>query len=51
LTPREYEVIRLLAESASNKIIDRRLGISVHPAKFHVGQLLDKLDANGRTRS
>lgn len=49
LTPREVEVLGLLAEGASNKVIARRLGISVHTAKFHVGQLLDKLDANGRT--
>lgn len=49
LTPREQEVLALLAEGASNKIIARRLGISVHTAKFHVGQLLDKLDATGRT--
>jgi DNA-binding CsgD family transcriptional regulator len=49
LTPRELEVLVLLAEGASNKIIARRLGISVHTAKFHVGSLLDKLDAVGRT--
>jgi len=49
LTPREAEVLMLLAEGASNKTIARRLGISVHTAKFHVGQLLDKLDATGRT--
>jgi DNA-binding CsgD family transcriptional regulator len=49
LTPREVEVLLLLAEGASNKTIARRLGISVHTAKFHVGQLLDKLDATGRT--
>jgi DNA-binding CsgD family transcriptional regulator len=49
LTPREIEVLRLLAEGASNKAIARRLGISVHTAKFHVGSLLDKLDAVGRT--
>jgi DNA-binding CsgD family transcriptional regulator len=49
LTPREQEVLLLLAEGASNKIIARRLGISVHTAKFHVGQVLDKLDATGRT--
>ena len=49
LTPREIEVLGLLAEGASNKMIARRLGISVHTAKFHVGQLLDKLDATGRT--
>ena len=49
LTPRELEVLALLAEGASNKAIARRLGISVHTAKFHVGQLLDKFDATGRT--
>ena len=49
LTPREIEVLSLLAEGASNKAIARRLGISVHTAKFHVGSLIDKLDAVGRT--
>ena len=49
LTPRELEVLGLLAEGVSNKAIARRLGISVHTAKFHVGSLLDKLDAIGRT--
>ena len=49
LTPRELEVLALLAEGASNKTIARRLGISVHTAKFHVGSLIDKLDAVGRT--
>ena len=49
LTPREFEVLTLLAEGMSNKAIARRLGISVHTAKFHVGALLDKLDAVGRT--
>jgi DNA-binding CsgD family transcriptional regulator len=42
-------VLLLLAEGASNKGVARRLGISVHTAKFHVRQLLDKLDATGRT--
>jgi DNA-binding CsgD family transcriptional regulator len=49
LTPRELEVLALLAEGASNKLIARRLGISTHTAKFHVGSLLDKLDAISRT--
>jgi DNA-binding CsgD family transcriptional regulator len=49
LTPREVEVLSLLAEGASNKAIAHRLGISVHTAKFHVGQVIDKLDATGRT--
>ena len=49
LTPRERDVLALMAEGASNKAIASRLGISVHTAKFHVGSLLDKLDATGRT--
>ena len=49
LTARELEVLTLLAEGASNKMIAQRLGISVHTAKFHVGSLLDKFDAIGRT--
>jgi DNA-binding CsgD family transcriptional regulator len=49
LTSRERQVLALLAEGATNKAIARRLGISVHTAKFHVGSLLDKLDAAGRT--
>lgn len=43
------KVLTLLAEGLSNKAIARRLGISVHTAKFHVGALMDKLDAVGRT--
>jgi DNA-binding CsgD family transcriptional regulator len=41
--------LELLAEGYSNKTIARRLGISVHTAKFHVRSLIDKLDATGRT--
>lgn len=49
LTARELEVLALLAEGASNKLIGQRLGISPHTAKFHVASLLDKLDAVSRT--
>src|SRR5262249_50030244 len=49
LTPRELDVLALMAEGASNKAIAKQLGISVHTAKFHVGSILDKLDATGRT--
>ena len=45
----DLDVLTLLAEGMSNKAIARRLGISVHTAKFHVGALIDKLDAVGRT--
>ncbi len=49
LTARELEVLRLLAEGASNKLIARTLGISFHTAKFHVASIAAKLDATGRT--
>jgi DNA-binding NarL/FixJ family response regulator len=49
LTQREREVIALLAEGASNKLIARRLDISVHTAKFHVAAILEKLGAVNRT--
>jgi DNA-binding CsgD family transcriptional regulator len=48
-TPRELEVLALLAEGASNKLIGRRLGISAHTAKYHVASLMEKLDAVSRT--
>jgi DNA-binding CsgD family transcriptional regulator len=48
LTPREREVLALLAEGASNKAIARALSISVHTVKFHVASLSEKLGASGR---
>ena len=48
LTARELQVLALLAEGASNKLIARRLGISAHTAKYHVASLLEKLDAVSR---
>lgn len=49
LSPREAEVLALLAEGAPNKVIARRLGISIHTVKFHVAALLVKLGATNRT--
>jgi DNA-binding CsgD family transcriptional regulator len=51
LTPRELDVLALLAEGASNKAIARTLAISVHTVKFHIASLFDKLDAEGRTEA
>ena len=48
---REIEVLHLLAEGASNKVIARALGISAHTAKFHVASILEKLDAASRTEA
>ena len=49
LTPRELEVLRLLAEGLPNKTVAHRLDISEHTVKFHVNSLLAKLGAQSRT--
>ena len=49
LTPREIEVVELLAEGLSNKAIAARLGISDQTVKFHVASICGKLGAANRT--
>ncbi len=49
LTPRELEVLRLLAEGLSNKAIGQQLDISDHTVKFHVNAIMSKLGAQSRT--
>lgn len=51
LTPRELEVLRMMAEGVANKEIAWRLGISEHTVKFHVASILGKLDAGTRTEA
>jgi len=51
LTPRESEVLRMLADGLGNKEIAKRLGISDHTAKFHVAQILAKLGAGSRAEA
>jgi two-component system, NarL family, response regulator YdfI len=51
LTPREIEVLGMLAEGVGNKTIAWRLGISEHTVKFHVGSILAKLNASSRTEA
>ncbi len=48
LSQRERQVAELLVEGASNKVIARDLGISVHTAKFHVTAVMEKLGARNR---
>lgn len=51
LTPREHEVLELLAVGLSNREIGETLQISAHTAKFHVQGVLEKLDATTRTEA
>ena len=51
LSPRELQVLALVADGLPNKAIARELGISEHTAKFHVGSVLGKLGAGSRTEA
>jgi DNA-binding NarL/FixJ family response regulator len=51
LTPRELEVLQLLAEGLPNKAIARQLNISDHTVKFHVNAIMSKLNAQSRTEA
>lgn len=48
LTPREKDILRLIAEGLSNKMIGRRLDISDGTVKVHVKHLLKKLNLRSR---
>lgn len=51
LTPREHEVLELVAEGLPNKLIADRLFVSESTVKFHIGSLLRKLDVYSRTEA
>ena len=51
LTPREIEVLGLIAEGLGNKIIAARLGMSEHTVKFHIASIFVKLNAGSRTEA
>ena len=51
LTPRERQVLQLLAEGLPNKAIANQLSISEHTVKFHVNAIMGKLGAQSRTEA
>ncbi|MEA3029158.1 MAG: hypothetical protein QOG13_483 [Sphingomonadales bacterium] len=51
LTPRECEILALLASGRSNKELARALGISPNTVKTHVGRLFEKLEVQKRVQA
>jgi DNA-binding CsgD family transcriptional regulator len=51
ISPREREVLELLAAGLSNKEIADKLHVSPHTVKTHVARLYEKLDARRRTEA
>ncbi|MGD8585406.1 MAG: response regulator transcription factor [Chloroflexota bacterium] len=51
LTSREIEVLRLLAQGASNAQIGQELNITVNTVKTHISHILDKLNLENRTQA
>src|SRR6266480_1626288 len=51
LTPRELEILEMMAEGISNQVLAHRLGISTYTVKFHVASILEKLRASSRTEA
>jgi len=51
LTPRETEVLQLLAQGLANKHIAQELEISAHTVKFHISSIYTKLDVGSRTEA
>ena len=51
LTPREHEVLELLAVGAANKQIALTLGMTEHTVKFHVAGIFRKLGVQNRTEA
>lgn len=51
VTPRELEVLGLLAQGLQNKEIAGQLGITERTVKFHVGSILSRLNAGNRTEA
>jgi len=51
LTPREIEVLRMIAEGLGNKEIASKLSISDHTVKFHISSIFAKLGASNRAEA
>jgi ATP/maltotriose-dependent transcriptional regulator MalT len=51
ITPRELEILELIAEGLSNREIAARVSVSENTVKTHSSRVFDKLDAQRRTQA
>jgi DNA-binding CsgD family transcriptional regulator len=51
LTPREHEVLLLVADGLRNRDVAERLGITEHTVKFHLAAIFGKLGASSRVEA
>jgi DNA-binding CsgD family transcriptional regulator len=51
LTPRELEVLRMIAEGMTNAEAAKRLDVSVHAIKFHLAAIYGRLNVSNRTEA
>ena len=51
LTERECEILQLVADGYSNKVIGQRLSVSENTVKYHIKKILQKLNAQNRTEA
>lgn len=49
LTPREAEVLELIAHGLTNRQVGQRLDVTVHAVKFHLASIYRKLGVTNRT--
>ncbi len=51
LTPREMEVLQLIAQGLGNREIAQQLAVNERTVKYHVSTILDKLEVTNRTEA
>ena len=51
LTDREREILALVADGCSNKVIGQRLSVSENTVKYHLKKILQKMNAQNRTEA
>lgn len=51
LTPREWEVLKMVSRGRTNAQVARELGVTVHAVKFHVASILRKTGSKNRTEA